>query len=108
MEVTTTNPSDASTPSSPPPSAVRMMVINNSQIIASVIRAAWIVLLLALALQLLRRVIPPGQIKEDVKILDFGLFAVGIGLFVLNFVLERALRRCPVCRTRITSATEEK
>jgi hypothetical protein len=109
MEVKTTKSSDVSTPPSPSPSAVRMMmVINNSRIIASVMRAASIALFLALVIQLLLRVIPSGPGKEIVKIFDGGRLAAGVGLFILDLFLDRALRRCPVCRARITTRTEEK
>jgi hypothetical protein len=85
-----------------------MMVINNSRIIAGVMRAASIALFLALVIQLLLRVIPSGPGKEIVKIFDGGRLAAGVGLFILDLFLDRALRRCPVCRARITTRTEEK
>jgi len=99
---------DASEESASVPSAVRMIVINNSQIIISVFRAGLIVGLLTALLGLLLRVMPADELKEIGKAFDIALIAVVAGLLILGQFLEQALRRCPVCRTRITSATEEK
>ena len=90
------------------PTAVRMIVINNSQIYSNVLRAASTVLFLALVIQLVLREVPSGTIKEIGKTLDIALIAVSVGLFIMEFFLERALRRCPVCRSRITTETEKK
>jgi len=87
--------------------AVRMIVLNNNQICVSVLRAASVVISLAFILQLVLRAIPLGHLKDVTKTIDIALLTTALGLFVLLLFLDRALIRCPVCRTRITSKTEE-
>ena len=99
---------DNSEESASAPSPVRMIVINNSQIIIWVFRAGLTVSSLAALLGLLLRVTPAGELKEIGKTFDIALIAVVVGLLILWQFLELALRRCPVCLTRITSATKEK
>lgn len=107
-ETTTDGASGIPAQSTPPLSAVRMIVLSNNKIFSSVMRAASLVLMLALALQFLRPIIPAGPFKGVVQSFDIALFAVGVGLFILEIFLERALRRCPVCSTYISGKTEEK
>jgi hypothetical protein len=100
--------SDAPAQSNAASAAVRVTVVNNSQICSSVLRAALASLFVAFAIQLVLRGIPPGTLQELGKAFDIALLAVSIGLFILGLFLEQALRRCPVCRARITTKTEEK
>lgn len=90
------------------PDFVRITVINNSQIIGSVTKAASLTVSLALLLGLVLRAFPAGQMKEIGKTFDIALIACGGVLLILSQFLDGALRRCPLCRTRITKKTEEK
>jgi len=108
MEVVRANDgSEAPTRASDQPDFVRTTVINNSQLIASVTRTASLTVSLALVLQLVLRAFPAGQMKDIGKTFDIALIVCGAVLLILSQFLDRALRRCPVCRTRITNRTEE-
>jgi len=108
MEATKQNgTSDAPTASSVRPDVVRITVINNSQIISGVVRTAVIVGFAAGALGICVRYVSPVFFRETLTTLDIGLIAVCVALLVLGQIFDRALRRCPICRSRITRKTEE-
>lgn len=85
-----------------------MIVLSNNKIFTSVLRAAQLILLLAAVFGLSLRALRASPFKDAAQVFDITLFAVGVGFFILEHFLERALRKCPVCQTRITSNTEEK
>ncbi len=107
-ERATSQPVEVPTDRTSQPIVVRMIVISNSQIISSVTRTASLVVFLAVGLQFLLRVVSAGKLREIGKSFDVALIASGAVLLILSQILDRALRRCPICRTRITRKTEEK
>jgi hypothetical protein len=91
-----------------PRNFARMIVINNSQIIAAFMRTTQILGLIASASGLLIHRAPVGIFRSTLKGISIAALAVGFGFFLSTNILEWALRRCPVCRSRITKVTEEK
>jgi hypothetical protein len=90
------------------PSYVRITVINNSQIIASVFRAMAVVGMLAGATGASYGALSPGKFRDLLGTVGICLLTIGVAFMIVGHFLDRALRRCPVCQTRITRATEEK
>jgi hypothetical protein len=87
---------------------VRSTVINNSQIIGGITRAGSILGMVSALLALWSRHASTAPFREILRIGFISLLAVSAGFMILSSILDRALRRCPICRTRITSKTEEK
>jgi hypothetical protein len=109
VELESTNHNaDALAKSCSTPTAVNMIVLNNNLICVTVLRAGSIVISLTFILQLVLRATAPGLFRDIAKIFDIALLATALALFVLQLSLDRALNRCPICRTRSTSKTEEK
>jgi hypothetical protein len=90
------------------PDYVRITVINNSQIISSVFRAMSILGMMAFIAVTSSKALSPGNLRDLLRTSGICLLAVGAGFLILGEFLNYAIRRCPICRTRITSATEEK
>jgi hypothetical protein len=91
-----------------PHNVARMIVINNSQIISAFLRSGAILAFISSTIALLSRHLPVGTIQNAVLVIWAAMLAVSIGFLIVGGVLDRALRRCPVCRTRITRETEKK
>jgi hypothetical protein len=106
LDQVSSQPAQPSLPSIP--SVARIIVLNNCQISGSVLRAALILMFLGAAPGVLMSFFGFGALRDVIKTVDTSLCTVGIALVVVGSMLERALRRCPVCQTRITKATEEK
>ena len=87
---------------------VRNTVINNSQILVGLVRAALILTTAAALLGIWSRSASAASFREILRIAWISLLAVGAGFMVLSSILERALRRCPICLARISGKTEEK
>jgi hypothetical protein len=109
MEVKAENQgSDSSVDSAALSKLVRNSVINNSQIINAVIRTSLILTGVTSILGMWVRSDSAGSWRETLRIVAISLVAVSGAFMILGQFLDRALRRCPICRTRITSKTEEK
>jgi hypothetical protein len=87
---------------------IRSTVINNSQIIMAPLRAGLILIVPAAFLGMWLRSASPGIWRETLRIVVIAAYVVSASLMIVSQFLGRALRRCPVCRTRITRKTEEK
>jgi len=90
-----------------PSDSVRVSVIRSSQIIASVNRTSAVTGLLAAGASLLNST-AVEPFSEYLKTFEISLIVVTLTLIVLGLFLDRTLRRCPVCSTRITKATEDR
>jgi len=84
-----------------PQDVLRMIVINNSQIISGLMRTGLILSGLGSLIALLTRWLPVGQYHTPIASGLLAIFATSLGFFIASNILDKALRRCPVCRTRI-------
>ncbi len=91
-----------------PQNVARMIVINNSQIVLVFHRVRILLIGLFPLAVLAVRYIPKGALRDRLEITLIAFIPVILVILLLGYLFDRALRRCPVCRTRITKATDEK
>ena len=89
------------------PKLIRSIVIDNSQIIGGLIRTALLLMMAAMLLGIWIRSGSSASFRATLWTIFISLFTVSAAFMILSQILDRALRRCPVCRTRITGKTEE-
>ena len=87
---------------------VRSTVINNSQIIGGVARGGLLLGFAAILAGVWIRETSSAQLRETLRTVGLSLLVTSAGFMLLSLILDRALRRCPICRTRITRKTEER